>query len=315
MYRPAAHQIVYPDQHRLASTIRRLQTLPPLVFPGEIEELKRTLVAAEQGRAFVLHGGDCVERFADCRAERIADRLKILLQMSVVLTYAARTPVVRIGRMAGQYFKPRSSETESIHGVTVPTYRGDPVHAFAPNRPADGRLLQEARTPRADRLIDGYFHASATLNYIRAMIAGGFADLHHPHAWDLDSMRATPRWEEYRTIVDRILDAIHFMESFGGVDEETVGNISFFTSHEALHLPWEEALTRGVNDRDGDDPGGGAAIQPLGAHRVAGRQDRPGGRGTRGVSAVDRQPDRHQGLPLDDHRRPAGALGGVESTP
>ncbi|MFW5827521.1 MAG: 3-deoxy-7-phosphoheptulonate synthase class II [Alkalispirochaeta sp.] len=237
---PAAHQISYDDPTALERVLSGLRALPPLVFPGEVDELTQSLTAAADGRAFVLHGGDCVERFADCRPGRIADRLKILLQMSVVLTYAARTPVVRIGRMAGQYFKPRSQETETIDGHTVMTYRGDPVHRFELN--GDPR----ARTPDPERLRDGYFTAAATLNYIRAMIAGGFADLHHPHAWDLDTMRTTPRWEEYRSMVERILDAIHFMESFGGVDEQTVGNIRFFTSHEALHLPWERALTRSV---------------------------------------------------------------------
>ncbi|MEX2443434.1 MAG: 3-deoxy-7-phosphoheptulonate synthase class II [Alkalispirochaeta sp.] len=249
---PAAHQISYDDPAALDRVLTRLRDLPPLVFPGEVDDLTRSLTAAAEGRAFVLHGGDCVERFADCRPGRIADRLKILLQMSVVLTYAARTPVVRIGRMAGQYFKPRSAETEILDGREVMTYRGDPVHRF--ELEGDPR----ARTPDPDRLLQGYFTAAATLNYIRAMIAGGFADLHHPHAWDLDTMRTTSRWEEYRTMVDRILDAIHFMESFGGVDEQTVGNIRFFTSHEALHLPWEQALTRAAETGAVGSAGGAA---------------------------------------------------------
>jgi 3-deoxy-7-phosphoheptulonate synthase len=263
---PATHQILYSDPAALSAVLQQIRHLPPLVFPGEVHDLATSLVDAAEGRAFVLHGGDCVERFADCRPGRIADRLKILLQMSVVLTYAARTPVVRIGRMAGQYFKPRSQETELIDGEEVLTYRGDPVHRFRrdegpaakTDRPAspdpaglgraDSSDSPDFRTPQPERLREGYFHAAATLNYIRAMISGGFADLHHPHAWDLDSMRTTPRWEEYRTMVERILDAIHFMESFGGVDEAAVGNVRFYTSHEALHLPWEDALTRVVDD-------------------------------------------------------------------
>jgi 3-deoxy-7-phosphoheptulonate synthase len=246
---PATHQIAYRDPAALAAVLQRIRHLPPLVFPGEVGDLAASLVAASEGRAFVLHGGDCVERFADCRPGRIADRLKILLQMSVVLTYAARTPVVRIGRMAGQYFKPRSQETERVDGEEVLTYRGDPVHRFRRDEAgAAGAAAPDFRTPHPDRLLDGYFHAAATLNYIRAMISGGFADLHHPHAWDLDSMRTTPRWEEYHTMVERILDAIHFMESFGGVDEAAVGNVRFYTSHEALHLPWEDALTRTVDE-------------------------------------------------------------------
>ncbi|HKK47947.1 MAG TPA: 3-deoxy-7-phosphoheptulonate synthase, partial [Alkalispirochaeta sp.] len=180
---PAAHQIPYDDRASLENVLAQLRELPPLVFPGEVQDLTHALTAAAAGRAFVLHGGDCVERFADCRPGRIADRLKILLQMSVVLTYAARTPVVRIGRMAGQYFKPRSAETETISGHTVMTYRGDPVHRFEINGDPTSRV------PDPSRLREGYFTAAATLNYIRAMIAGGFADLHHPHAWDLDTMR------------------------------------------------------------------------------------------------------------------------------
>jgi 3-deoxy-7-phosphoheptulonate synthase len=207
-----------------------------------VEELRKSLIAASRGGVFVLQGGDCVERFTDCQPERIADRLRILLQMSVVLTHAARTPVLRIGRIAGQFFKPRSTETEEINGERVLTYRGDPVHAFAPADPSQS--YGAAREPDPERLQQGYFHAASTLNYIRAMIAGGFADLHHPDAWNLAAMHHTPQWQEYRTIVDRILDAIHFMESFGGVNEQSVGNISFYTSHEALHLPWETALTR-----------------------------------------------------------------------
>ena len=230
--RPAAHSIHYQDGQALLEALSRLRSLPPLVFPGEVEELRRHLVDAAEGRAFILQGGDCVERFADSSAPRIADRLKILLQMSVVLTYAARTPVVRIGRMAGQFFKPRSSETELVGGREVMTYRGDPVHSI------------DDRYPQPGRLVDGYFHAASTLNYVRAMIAGGFADLHYPHAWDLNSIRASDRWDEYRQMLDRILDAIHFMESFGGVDERSVGRVRFYTSHEALHLPYEDALTR-----------------------------------------------------------------------
>ncbi len=264
---PAQHQITYDNSDDLDRVVGRLRALPPLVFPGEVDELTTSLVAAAEGRAFVLHGGDCVERFADCRPGRIADRLKILLQMSVVLTYAARTPVVRIGRIAGQYFKPRSADTETIDGTEVMTYRGDPVHAFDPGDGGAGLPdIAAARRPNPHRLLDGYFHAASTLNYIRAMIAGGFADLHHPHAWDLDSMRTTRRWNEYRRMVDRILDAIHFMESFGGVDEQTLGNIRFFTSHEALHLPWEDALTRNASPGAPGDAGDG--LYNLAAHTV-----------------------------------------------
>ncbi|MFP4153147.1 MAG: 3-deoxy-7-phosphoheptulonate synthase class II [Alkalispirochaeta sp.] len=236
--RSALQQIPYPDADGMDRVITDISRYPPLVFPGEVDELRGHLARAVDGEVFVLQGGDCVERFRDCTAHRIGDRIKILLQMSVVLTYAAKMPVLKIGRIAGQFFKPRSAETEIIDGREVLTYRGDPVHRYDPGPDGAGRL------PDAERLREGYFHAAATLNYIRAMLSGGFADLHHPSQWDLASMRDTPQWESYRHIVDRILDAIQFMESFGGVNQESVGNIRFFTSHEALHLPWEEALTR-----------------------------------------------------------------------
>ncbi len=212
--------------------------MPPLVVPGEIDRLTVELAEASQGSRFILHGGECVERFSDCRETVIANRIRILLQMSIILTHAARKPVVRIGRMAGQFFKPRSRDTETIAGVTVPTYKGDAVHGFDIND----------RTPDPARLMTGYFHAAATLNYIRAMIAGGFADLHHPDYWNLRDMEHASRYEEYRGIVERVQDAIHFMESFGGLNRGTISGVDFFTSHEALHLEYERALTRSAGD-------------------------------------------------------------------
>lgn len=228
--------IPFPDEHAVHHVLQGIRRLPPLVFPGEVDELRTGFAAAEGGKAFILQGGDCVERFADCTAARIADRIRILLQMSVVLAFGARMPVVRIGRIAGQYFKPRSAPWETLDGQRVLTYRGDPIHQFDPGN--------NGRVPDPQRLHHGYCHAAATLNYIRAMISGGFADLHHPQAWDLASMEKTPQWQEYRHIVERILEAISFMESFGGVNQEQLGNVRFYTSHEALYLPWEEALTR-----------------------------------------------------------------------
>jgi len=236
---PAAHQPIYANAAGYARALERVAGLPPIVFPGEVERLKSQIAEAAHGRRFILHGGDCVERFIDCNSTTIANKLKILLQMSVVLSHAARRPVVRIGRIAGQYFKPRSSETEVIDGQTLPTYRGDTVNGIAP----------EDRDPDPDRLVSGYFHSTATLNYIRSMIDGGFADLHHPYTWNLDSMERTEKWEEYRAIVENILDAIHFMESFGGVNAESLGRIEFFTSHEGLHLGYESAITRAEEDR------------------------------------------------------------------
>lgn len=237
--RAVDHQPQYADPAALAHTLDELQTLPPIVFPGEIDQLREQIADAARGGRFILHGGDCVERFVDCRAEAIADKLKILLQMSVVLSHAARRPVLRIGRMAGQYFKPRSSDTESTPDGEIPSYKGDAINGFAASE----------RAPDPYRLLRAYFHSAATLNYVRAMIDGGFADLHHPFAWNLRSIERSPRWEEYEAIVENILDAIHFMESFGGVRNESLGRIDFYTSHEGLHLPYEEALTRREGDR------------------------------------------------------------------
>jgi len=232
--RTAGHQPVYPDQDALQRAVRRLEGLPPIVFPGETDTLRSEIADAADGNRFILHGGDCVERFVDCNPETIGNKLKILLQMSVVLSHAARRPVVRIGRIAGQYFKPRSQETEIIDGAEVPTYRGDTINGIDPSE----------REPDPGRLVEGYFHSTATLNYIRSMIDGGFADLHQPYNWNLASIERSAKWEEYRAIVENILDAIHFMESFGGVNSERLGRIEFFTSHEGLHLEFESSLTR-----------------------------------------------------------------------
>ena len=231
---PAGHQPWYRDEAAYEQAIAQLQELPPVVFPGEVDHLREEIARAARGDQFILHGGDCVERFLDCNAATIANKLKILLQMSVVLSHAARRPVLRIGRIAGQYFKPRSSETEEVEDRTVPTYKGDTINGWSP----------DDREPDPQRLVQGYFHATATLNYIRSMIDGGFADLHHPYMWNLHSMERSAKWEEYRSIVDNVLDAIHFMESFGGVRSERLGRIEFFTSHEGLHLGYETALTR-----------------------------------------------------------------------
>ena len=225
---------------------------PPLVFPGEVDKLRHHIALAAEGRNFVLQGGDCVERFLDCRAETIANKLKILLQMSVILTHAARRPVVRVGRMAGQFAKPRTSDTDVVDGREIPSYKGDLINDYVA-KPAD-------REPDPARLLEGYHHAVATLNYIRAMINGGFADLHHPYTWNLHAIEQTEQWPEYRQIVEHILDAIAFMESFGGADPDQLGAVEFFTSHEGLHLGYEQALTR-------VDEGSGRPYN-LGAHML-----------------------------------------------
>ena len=233
---PAEQQPCYPDPARLQGVLQRLQTLPPLVAPGAVAHLEGLLAEVAQGRRFLLQGGDCAERFDDCREQAIADKLKVLRQMSVVLTYGLRKPIVRVGRLAGQYAKPRSVATEEVDGISLPVYRGDLVNDFAPTL--------ARRVPDPDRMLQAYFHAAATLNYVRALIEGGFADLHHPEHWDLGFIRESERHREYSEIVGRILDAISFMEACGSALESALGRIDFFTSHEALVLPYEEALTR-----------------------------------------------------------------------
>lgn len=236
---PARYQPEYRDHEAYTGVLEQIASLPPLVFPGEVEMLEREIAEAAAGRRFVLHGGDCVERFIDCTRDAITNRIKILLQMSIVLSHAARRPVLRIGRMAGQYFKPRSSETEAIDGNEVLTYRGDTVNGIG----------AAEREPDPMRLQTGYYRAAATLNYIRSMISGGFADLHHPYTWNLRQIESSAKWEEYRQIVESVLDAIHFMESFGATNGQELGRVDFFTSHEGLHLDYESALTRKVGEQ------------------------------------------------------------------
>jgi 3-deoxy-7-phosphoheptulonate synthase len=233
---PAGQQPVYPDPARVRSALERLTALPPLVAPGAVSSFQQLLGEVAQGRRFLLQGGDCAERFVDCHARAIADKLKVLLQMSLVLTYGLRQPIVRVGRMAGQYAKPRSAATEVIDGASLPVYRGDLVNGYEPT--------PTARLADPERMLQAYFHAAATLNYVRALIEGGFADLHHPEHWNLGFISSSERHREYRDIVARILDAISFMEACGSALETALGRIDFFTSHEALVLPYEQALTR-----------------------------------------------------------------------
>jgi len=250
--RPAAQQPVYDDPRTLARVLKELRQYPPLVFSGEVEALKQRIAQAGQGHGIILQGGYCAERFADCAAEVIANQLRVLLQMSVILTHGARQPVIRIGRMAGQYAKPRSCPTERVNGVELPSYRGDIVH--------DISATPEGRRPDPHRLLQGYYRAALTLNYVRAMIDGGFADLHDPYKWNLRSIEQTREWPEYRETVEHILDAIHFMESFGGVQPERLGRVDLYVSHEGLLLGYEEALTR----RDA----GNRRFYNLGAHML-----------------------------------------------
>src|SRR5882757_292340 len=234
--RPAQQQPTYNDQKALDAAVAELSSLPPIVVSWEIEALKRDIAAAQRGEAFVLQGGDCAEVFAECDSDLIAKKLKILLQMSLVLVHGLKKPIIRIGRMAGQYAKPRSADTETKDGVTLPSYRGDIV-----NRPG---FTPEEREPDPQLLLRGYERAALTLNFVRALIDGGFADLHHPEYWDLDFVRHSPLRVRYERIVTSISDALDFFESMRGQPVEESDRVEFYASHEGLHLLYEQAQTR-----------------------------------------------------------------------
>ena len=237
--RQVLQQPEYPTGVDIEGVLDDLRRRPPLVHPGEIDSLKEQLARAAAGERFVLQGGDCAERFQDCDARAIEDKLKILLQMSLVLTWGARTPVVRVARMAGQYAKPRSKPTETVGGREIPTYRGDIVSG---HDPAD-------RTPDPGRMLEAYGRSAATLNYARALGEGGFADLHHPHHWDLAFVKSTAHRRDYEDMVERILDALDFVETTGVRAGHALRTVDLFTSHEGLLLAYEEAMTRPVGDR------------------------------------------------------------------
>ena len=228
----------YPDADALAATEAELGRYPPLVFAGEARALQAELARVAAGDAFLLQGGDCAESFAEFHPDNIRDTFRVLLQMAVVLTYATKRPVVKLGRMAGQFAKPRSSDTEEQGGVTLPSYRGDNVNDIA--------FTPQARTPDPRRMVRAYNQSAATLNLLRAFAQGGYANLHQVHRWTLDFMGRSPWAEKYREMAGRIGEALDFMAACG-VDPETVPQLqgtSFFTSHEALLLPYEQALTR-----------------------------------------------------------------------
>jgi len=232
----AQQQPTYPDKAALDDAVSALSRLPPLVVSWEIEALKEQIAAAQRGERFVLQGGDCAESFADCQSDNIAKKLKILLQMSLVLLYGLKKPVIRIGRMAGQYAKPRSADTETRDGATLPSYRGDIV-----NRPG---FTVSDREPDPQLLLRGYERAALTLNFVRALIDGGFADLHHPEYWDLDFVRHSPLKDAYERMVHSISDALDFFEATSNAPIHEAGRVAFYASHEGLHLHYEQAQTR-----------------------------------------------------------------------
>jgi 3-deoxy-7-phosphoheptulonate synthase len=241
--RPVLQQPSYPDLERFAEVLRELSALPPLVTSWEIERLKKRLGEAARGREFVLQGGSCAESLEACNAPSITNKLKVLLQMSLVLTYGLKRRIIRVGRFAGQYAKPRSDDFETRGGVALPSYRGDLINAPA--------FTAEARRPDPERMLRGYERAALTLNFIRSLVEGGFADLHHPEYWDLGFVEHSPRAEEYRRMVDSIADSLAFMETLAGSQIGEIGRVDFYASHEGLHLPYEQAQTRHVPRREG----------------------------------------------------------------
>jgi 3-deoxy-7-phosphoheptulonate synthase len=241
--RPARtlQQPEWPDQGRLETVVRSLESMPPLVFAGECDQLKERLASVARGEAFLLQGGDCAETFAGTTADGIRGKLRTLLQMAIVLTYAASVPVVKVGRMAGQFAKPRSAATEVRDGVELPSYRGDAVNGI--------EFTAAARTPDPGRLLDAYHCSSVTLNLCRAFASGGYADLRQVHAWNQDFVARSPAGRRYERLAGEIDRAIAFMHACGA-DPEEFRAVEFYSSHEALLLDYERALTR-IDSRTG----------------------------------------------------------------
>lgn len=231
----------YADQDQLQKIVEQISLLPPLVTSGEIKRLKNEIAKAGRGEAFLLQGGDCAESFNDCRSDIISNKLKILLQMSLILLHGLHKPIIRIGRIAGQYAKPRSSDFETIEGITLPSYRGDIV-----NSP---EFTASAREPNSKLLLQAYSCSAMTLNFIRSLLGGGFADLHQPQLWDLSFVEHSSQKEEYQTIVKSIEDALEFLEAINGITASNLSTVDFYTSHEALHLHYEQALTRNLQGK------------------------------------------------------------------
>jgi len=240
--KPAQQQPVYRDQAALLDAVAQLSRLPPIVVSWEVEKLREELAEAQCGERFLLQGGDCAESFEDCDSAKIAQRLKILLQMSLVLTHGLKKPIIRIGRMAGQYAKPRSADTETRDGVTLPSYRGDIVN--------HAEFTPAAREPDPLLLLRGYERAALTLNFVRALIDGGFADLHHPEYWDLGFVGHSPFKLEYERIVASVADGLEFFETISAKEVHQSLRADFYASHEALVLHYEQAQTRFIPRQD-----------------------------------------------------------------
>jgi 3-deoxy-7-phosphoheptulonate synthase len=236
--KPARQAPVYPDSAALQRAETQLAKYPPLVFAGEARNLKAELARVAEGKAFLLQGGDCAESFAEFSANNIRDTFKVFLQMAVVLTFGAALPVVKVGRMAGQFAKPRSDEVERQGAVSLPSYRGDIINSI--------EFEPAARTPEPARMVQAYNQSAATLNLLRAFALGGYADLHKVHRWNQDFVMKSSAGARYQELADRIAEALAFMEACGFTSDAsaTIREVAFYTSHEALLLPYERALTR-----------------------------------------------------------------------
>ena len=230
-----AQQPDYPDRAAVDAAVARLRTMPPLVFAGECDDLKAKIAAVSRGESFMLMGGDCAETFAGVTADNVRNKLRVLLQMAVVLTYAASVPVVKVGRIAGQYAKPRSSDLETREGVTLPAYRGDAVNGFD--------FTAESRVPDPHRLVDVYNSSAATLNLVRAFVTGGYADLRQVHTWNTDFVRESSVGQRYELVAAEIERALTFMQAIGA-DPDEFHRVDFHTCHEGLVLDYEHAMTR-----------------------------------------------------------------------
>lgn len=239
----AKQQASYSDQAALDKALEELGGLPPLVTSWEIWALRKQISQAQDGKRFFLQGGDCAENFAECNSDVIANRLKVLLQMSLALTHGLQKPVVRVGRFAGQYAKPRSSDSETRDGLTLPSFRGDLVNSV--------EFTAEAREPDPRRLLQAHAHSAMTMNFVRALVDGGFADLHHPEYWNLSWVQHSPLAAEFQRLADSLGRAVNFMETISGRRAGSLKRVDFYTSHEALHLHYEQALTRQVPRQEG----------------------------------------------------------------
>jgi len=298
--KPAKQLPGYPDAVALKRVEAELTRRPPLVFAGEVKRLKRQLANVASGQSFLLQGGDCAESFKEFSAETVRDTFRVLLQMAVVMTFASAKPVVKVGRIAGQFAKPRSSDTEIIDGVELPSYRGDSINDMA--------FTPEGRVPDPERLLRAYDQSAATLNLLRALASGGYADLHNVHQWTLDFLDGSPAGERYAAYAQRITEALAFMRACGVTPDAapSLEGVDFFTSHEGLHLPFEEADPDGAHHR--------ALVRHFGPHDVDRRPHPPARRRPCGIHARDREPGRPQMRPQpgpgradppDRHSQPA----------